>query len=53
MLANIAIGAVIFGYASWTIFRHVKKSKKESVQPVHLRITVIKNVSDVKGYLVG
>ena len=27
MLANIVIGAVIFGYAGWTIFRHVKKSK--------------------------
>ena len=28
MLANIAIGVVIFGYAGWTIFRHVKKSKE-------------------------
>ncbi len=28
MFVNIAIGAVIFGYASWTIFRHVKKSKE-------------------------
>ena len=28
MLANIAIGVIIFGYAGWTIFRHVKKSKQ-------------------------
>lgn len=28
MLANIAIGSAIFGYASWTVFRHVQKSKE-------------------------
>lgn len=28
MLANIIIGAVIFGYAGWALFRFIKKSKK-------------------------
>lgn len=28
MLVNISIGAVIFGYASWTIFRYIKKSRE-------------------------
>ncbi len=28
MLASILIGIVIFGYAGWTIFRHVQKSKE-------------------------
>ncbi|WP_146551300.1 FeoB-associated Cys-rich membrane protein [Rummeliibacillus sp. SL167] len=28
MIANIVIGLLIFGYASWTIYRHVQKSKK-------------------------
>ena len=28
MLASIAIGVAIFGYAGWTILRYVKKSKE-------------------------
>ncbi|ERI08220.1 FeoB-associated Cys-rich membrane protein [Aneurinibacillus aneurinilyticus] len=28
MLANIIIGAGIFGYAGWSLFRFVKKSKQ-------------------------
>lgn len=27
MLANIVIGVVIFGYASFALVRHIKKSK--------------------------
>lgn len=27
-LVNIVIGALIFGYAAWTIYRFVKKSKQ-------------------------
>lgn len=28
MIANIIIGIIIFGYAGWTIYRHVQKSKE-------------------------
>ncbi|GLY11005.1 FeoB-associated Cys-rich membrane protein [Pseudobacillus badius] len=28
MLVNIVIGALIFGYAGWTLFRYIKKSKE-------------------------
>ncbi|WLR51194.1 FeoB-associated Cys-rich membrane protein [Bacillus tianshenii] len=28
MLVNIGIGTVIFGYAGWSLFRYVKKSKE-------------------------
>ncbi|WP_047154438.1 FeoB-associated Cys-rich membrane protein [Aneurinibacillus tyrosinisolvens] len=28
MIANLAIGALIFGYAGWALFRFVKKSKQ-------------------------
>ncbi|MGG0656664.1 FeoB-associated Cys-rich membrane protein [Rummeliibacillus pycnus] len=28
MAASIIIGIVIFGYAGWTIYRHVQKSKE-------------------------
>nr|WP_138493338.1 FeoB-associated Cys-rich membrane protein [Paenibacillus pinistramenti] len=28
MLLNILIGVLIFGYAGWTLFRFVKKSKE-------------------------
>ncbi|MEH7451046.1 FeoB-associated Cys-rich membrane protein [Gottfriedia acidiceleris] len=28
MIVNIIIGALIFGYAGWTLLRYVKKTKK-------------------------
>jgi hypothetical protein len=28
MIASIIIGCMIFGYASWALFRFIKKSKK-------------------------
>ncbi|MED0656960.1 MULTISPECIES: FeoB-associated Cys-rich membrane protein [Anoxybacillus] len=28
MIANVVIGSVIFGYAGWTIFRFIQKSKR-------------------------
>ncbi|MGX1901397.1 FeoB-associated Cys-rich membrane protein [Thermolongibacillus altinsuensis] len=28
MIVNIGIGALIFGYAAWTIVRFIKKSKE-------------------------
>lgn len=28
MIANLVIGAVIFGYASWALIRFINKSKK-------------------------
>ncbi|WP_428909403.1 FeoB-associated Cys-rich membrane protein [Niallia sp. Krafla_26] len=28
MVANIIIGTAIFGYAGWTLLRHIKKSKQ-------------------------
>lgn len=28
MVANIIIGTVIFGYAGWTLYRFIGKSKK-------------------------
>lgn len=28
MWANLLIGAIIFGYAGWTLYKHVKKSKE-------------------------
>lgn len=28
MIANIVIGVAIFGYAGWSLFRYMKKSKK-------------------------
>ncbi|KAA6447370.1 FeoB-associated Cys-rich membrane protein [Bacillus swezeyi] len=28
MLFNITIGALIFGYAAWTLFKLVKRSRK-------------------------
>lgn len=28
MIANIIIGLLIFGYAGWTIYRHIQKSKE-------------------------
>lgn len=28
MIVNIIIGAVIFAYAAWTIYRFIQKSKK-------------------------
>lgn len=28
MVINILLGALIFGYAGWTLFRFVQKSKK-------------------------
>lgn len=28
MIANIIIGLLIFGYAGWTVYRHIQKSKE-------------------------
>lgn len=28
MIVNIVIGALIFGYAAWTLIRYVKKTKQ-------------------------
>ncbi len=28
MIANIVIGAAIFGYAGWALVKHINKSKK-------------------------
>ncbi|ANC77543.1 FeoB-associated Cys-rich membrane protein [Fictibacillus sp. 7GRE50] len=28
MIFNIVFGALIFGYAGWAVFRHIKKSKQ-------------------------
>ncbi|WP_397539342.1 FeoB-associated Cys-rich membrane protein [Rummeliibacillus pycnus] len=28
MIASFIIGIIIFGYAGWTIYRHVQKSKE-------------------------
>ena len=28
MLVNILLGIMIFGYATWTLFRYIKKSKQ-------------------------
>jgi radical SAM protein with 4Fe4S-binding SPASM domain len=37
MIANIAIGAIIFGYASWALIRFIKKSKKGKCAACDLR----------------
>ncbi|WP_077701899.1 FeoB-associated Cys-rich membrane protein [Virgibacillus dokdonensis] len=28
MIVNIFLGLIIFGYAGWMMFRHIKKSKQ-------------------------
>ncbi|MDA1476913.1 FeoB-associated Cys-rich membrane protein [Bacillus changyiensis] len=37
MLFNIAIGTLIFGYAAWTLFKLVKRSRKGKCAACELR----------------
>ncbi|MFY4774082.1 FeoB-associated Cys-rich membrane protein [Metabacillus sp. RGM 3146] len=47
MLINILIGLLIFGYAGYTIFRHVQKSKKGKCAACELNKSCSKQVCTI------
>ena len=49
MLASILIGALIFGYAGWTLFSYVRKTKKGKCAGCSMAKTCSSACSDVTG----
>ncbi|TLS36930.1 FeoB-associated Cys-rich membrane protein [Pseudalkalibacillus caeni] len=48
MLVNILIGVLIFGYAGWTLFRFVKKSRKGKCAACELNKSCTTACDDLK-----
>lgn len=46
MLVNVVIGLVIFGYASYAMFKHVKNSKKGACSTCELQTSCSKKEND-------
>ncbi|KKB74030.1 MULTISPECIES: FeoB-associated Cys-rich membrane protein [Bacillus] len=48
MLFNITVGTLIFGYAAWTLFKFVKRSRKGKCAACELNRTCQSACDDVK-----
>jgi radical SAM protein with 4Fe4S-binding SPASM domain len=46
MIANIIIGAAVFGYAGWAFIRHLKKSKEGKCAACSVKSSCGSNCSD-------
>lgn len=51
MIANILIGAAIFGYAGWALIRHLKKSKEGECGSCNSRSSCSGCSSEIKSSL--
>lgn len=49
MLASIIIGVLIFGYAGWTLYSYVKKTKKGKCAGCSAAKTCVSACSEING----
>ena len=46
MIANVVIGTVIFGYAGWAMYRHIKKSKEGKCAACNIKSSCSSNCGE-------